>query len=325
MNKFFLALLGCLGFVLAGCSTVPATPRAYAPGELPKVICLSTNAPGYVRSVQTAPDTYVLQSGRRVFSPATNSAPEIELLGAVHVAEPAYFKALQRRLDAAGLVLFEGVADNSAAARAAALKVKSRNPAYDSLADSLGLIEQVSQINYHQTNFLHCDLSVQQMRARLEQEKSLGGPAGRAAAAALKEFSNLENMLGGHSLLVNFAFWVLNHSHYCKAVIRLDLVVDHAASSPDKYISPRLHQLILADRNDYVLHELDRILGEKKPSGRVIIFFGCDHLAGLESGLRARGYQPAGPIEWEDAVSDHPFAEGLDQSDIDEALKPVNK
>lgn len=323
MNKFLAALLLCLA--LAGCRTVPSKPHAYAPGELPKVINLSTNAPGYVRSVQTAPDTYVLQSGRRVFSPAKGSSPEIELLGAVHVAEPAYFQALQRRMDAAGLVLYEGVADERDQPPVIGAKTKSLNPTYDRLADSLGLIDQINLINYQQTNFVHCDMSLQQMRARLEREKSLGGPSGRTAAAALKEFSNLENLLGGHGLLVNIALWAIHHSHYLKAFIRLNLVIMPANQETDKVMSPRLHQLILADRNDYVLHELDRILGEKPRSGRVVIFFGCDHLAGLEQGLRARGYQPAGPVEWEDAVADHPFAEGLDQSDIDQALKPVNK
>lgn len=160
-----------LAAVLATSCSLSLSPVA-APtvGKLPRVI--GKSATPYARTVQLEPDTFVMQTGSRSFRRAR--APEIVLVGAVHVAESDYYRGLQQRLNQADLVLYEGVA-KQAAGKAATDPALVGRTAYGRLARSLGLVAQKPSIDYARKSFRRCDLSLEEMQALLAQETARGG------------------------------------------------------------------------------------------------------------------------------------------------------
>lgn len=320
-RRLFLPLLAVCG--LAGCAvTAPPQPRP-AVGGLPRVLTAKDRTSEYTRAIQTEPDTVVMQTGSRVFRPASGRGPAIELLGAVHIGEPAYYARLQRRMDAAGLVLFEGVVDERHPAALLTAEAKASRQAasvYQKLADLMGLVAQSTHIAYDRKSFERCDLTLQQLRGLLEAEVATGGPEAAAAKRALGEFATLEKILRGDSWLVNFALWLADKSGYVRARLKLSLVLQGDQTRDERALSPRLAKLIKEDRNAHVLRELARIRAERPRVGSIVVFYGSAHLPGLARGLAEAGYVPAGPVRWFDAIHSHPRAEGLDPSEISKAI-----
>jgi hypothetical protein len=63
----------------------------------------------YTRVAQKDDGTEVLEIASKTFAPADGKGPKIHLVGAVHIADKPFYTTLQKMLDAADLVLFEGV------------------------------------------------------------------------------------------------------------------------------------------------------------------------------------------------------------------------
>lgn len=304
--------LCCGVLLLVACRAKAATNGT---GEFPKVINRASGDGGYARCLQAGPDTYILQTGRRVLHSKSGTGPEIELLGVVHIAETNYYKALQRRLDTADLVLIEGVTNTN--------KQKA-NAGFADVAAVLGWVEQSSQIDEKRTKFVCHDMSMQQMQALLEAERDQGGTTGAEAAAALKDLTKVEGVIGNTSLELRIVLLKLRRDEALKAQMRARLVIAFNAEAPSRpALSPRLKRLMLEDRNAYVLSKIEPLIEKSSPSGRIVIFYGFQHLPGLETGLKSRGYLPAGPIEWEDAMTVHPVSEGLEQNELENILGMV--
>jgi len=308
----FRFLVFPVALILAACSVSPVQPPAT--GKLPRVIGEHTATKGYARVVQTEADTFVMQTGSRLFR--RPGRPDIDLVGACHIAERPYYRQLQKRLDEASLVLFEGVSDRKE--EDPGFDRKDANAAYSRLARALGLVSQDAGIDYTRKTFRRCDLSMQEMMAILDEEIGRGGQTGRDAAAAKKELTQLGRMLGGGSWIMNFAIELVDLSPGLRERIRLMTVGAGLDEKADKQISARLHRLILQDRNAHVAKELRRLTGSSQR--RIAVFYGADHLHELEGSLGKMGYRPAGGITWFDSISSHPYAVGISEKEVKEAL-----
>ncbi|HEX4647032.1 MAG TPA: hypothetical protein VH598_15625, partial [Verrucomicrobiae bacterium] len=172
----------CVG--LAACSTShPANKSAaQVPAAKPKP---------YTRIARPDTNTVELQIAVRKFVPARHKGPAIWLVGTSHIGDPAYYRALQKLLDAQTLVVFEGINAEAhkrrvgeiekpvpTAGEAAEHGSPEKGQAADepslqaTMAKSLGLVFQLDAIDYDRTNFLNSDLSIQQI------QRLLAGSAG---------------------------------------------------------------------------------------------------------------------------------------------------
>jgi hypothetical protein len=72
---------------------------------------LSAEAPpeNFVRSTETPEKLSAVQTRTVEYRPTNGAGPSILLVGASHLGTPEYYAALQKRLDACSIVLFEGV------------------------------------------------------------------------------------------------------------------------------------------------------------------------------------------------------------------------
>lgn len=286
-------------------STTVEYPRVVAPGS-------TDVSSSYARSLQAAPDRYVIDIGSQAFGPSDGDGPIVDLVGAMHVGDVEYYSWVASRLAAADVVLFEGVTDGQDA-----VSQPDKPSPYRELALALETGYQLDHIDYGRPGFRRCDLSIGDMRGLLEAEVAQGGQIGKDAKEALDDFDDLVDLLKGESGWVRLALWMLGRSGDLQARIRFMLVLTAPDSRKSPELSPRLQRLLLDDRNAHVLEEIGHVLADSAGSKRIAVFYGAAHLAGLAHGLEHElGYRPIEPIAWSTALVSEPRREGLSEREI---------
>lgn len=312
------ALVGVLG--LSSCGVQPVEPPPVR-GPLPRVI-----PPGgldaYTRTVQTGPDAFAMQTGSRLFRKA--GAPAVDLVGVAHVGSADYYQAISRRLAQADLVLFEGVTDGTQADPldrdpAAIAKVHAKS-GYGRIGSSLGLSSQGEHIRYERPRFRRCDMTIQEMISLLDEDIARGGKTAEDAAGAKAEMQSIKRVLGGESLLMNSMLGLVKINHSLRSRIRLSMVGIGTRKSEAEGVSARLKKLINEDRNEHVIRELSQVLRKEPGRRRIAVFYGSGHHADLERRLRKLGYSPAGPVNWDSAITSSPYADGIPEPEVREIL-----
>ena len=214
----------------------------------------------------------------------------VELIGAVHVADKAYYEKLNERFKGYDALLFEMVGGEKAAGEPApAADAKARNfsglhKMYDMAAKFLNLTGQMQVIDYKAPNFVHADLTLDEF-AKLQEERgeSLLGfalKAGKDAPEPAKQpdpAKLLAAMLSGKSNLV-----------------KLEIV--HTLGQGDDQIAAFAGEsVIITDRNQRCIDVMNReIAAGKRKLG---VFYGAAHFPDMEKRLTDAGFKRAGQ-EW---------------------------
>src|SRR5436190_5270308 len=181
---FFLIVAG-----LTGCASSKDAHASLAADSPPQP---------YMRVARPDSNTVVLQIAARRFVPAHGRGPIIWLSGASHVGESNYFAALQRHLDAQALVLFEGV---GAKAKKMRFNPDEEVSIQHTMATSLGLVFQLSAIDYDRPNFRNSDLTIAQLQQLLAGSTTTNRAEGGASTKASEEFQQLLQVMDGSSFL----------------------------------------------------------------------------------------------------------------------------
>ena len=125
----------------------------------------------YLRAVDDESGGRVLQiASRTLVSPQTNG-PSVTLLGVSHLGEASYYGKIQKRLDSADLVLFEGVGFGDKSQKKDAGNSNAVSEMQLSLSRSMGLVFQLQAIRYDRAHFRNSDISSEALMTRLK-----GGP-----------------------------------------------------------------------------------------------------------------------------------------------------
>jgi hypothetical protein len=278
-----------------------------------------------------AAGTHTLEIAVRDYAPLSGKGPTVRLVGAVHIGSKAYYDALQARLDASDLVLFEGVGKDADDFKRAPAQRKADH-LYTKMADALGLVTQFEGIDYRRDHFVNADLSVDGMAALLEAEIAAGGTPAEAAKAAKGQMATLTKTLQGgggglSGMAINFFIGMIERSPKMRATVLLGFVGMDPDDGKGGFAKmggkggERLGKLILDDRNEAALAALAKELGKGTPDRVVAVFYGAAHLPGIEDALlRRHGYVPS-KTEWIPAMSVEPAKAGLTPREIEQALK----
>lgn len=214
----------------------------------------------------------------------------VELIGAVHIADKAYYEKLGERFKSYDSVLFEMIGGERLAAPAKpepaepeAGKKKEADlsglhKVYDMVANFLKLTGQMENIDYRAKNFVHADLTYAEFAAmQKERGESLLGfaiKAGKSAPEPAKQpdaTKLLSAMLSGKSNLV-----------------KLEIV--HTLGQGDDQIAAFAGEsVIISDRNQRCLEVMNRELaaGHKKLG----VFYGAAHFPDMEKRLTEQGFK----------------------------------
>jgi len=222
----------------------------------------------------------------------------VELVGAVHIADQAYYDDLNKRFEAYDALLFEMVGGEHLVDGEFPEPAEGEGEgdpvlemignAYDLVSRFLKLTDQKSAIDYSKKNFVHADLTLDEFTKLQEARgESVLGFAFAAGAQAAKDGQaparqpNLNRMVT--------AFLAGNSN-----AIKMELI--HSLGQGDDLNAAFAGEsVIISDRNAKCL----KVLGEQVARGRKKfgIFYGAAHYPEMEGRLVKEGYRKTGQ-EW---------------------------
>jgi hypothetical protein len=274
--KSLINLLVCVPLLM-----LPQNRITQAAEALQQFIRLERDAAKQPISLQTAIVRYTDKNG-------DETGITVDLVGAVHVAEKAYFEDLNRRFRGYDAVLYELVAATDAAVPTRGQR--SGHPVsvmQVTIKNFLGLEFQLDSIDYKRSNFVHADLSPAEFAKSMEQRgesftKLLFRLMGQGMAqqstdpARANEFA----MLG--------ALFSNDRSQDLKRVMAQQFEELEKANAvldgPDG-------STIITDRNRRAIEVLQKQLDAGKR--RIAIFYGAAHLPDFDKRLRSQfGLKP---------------------------------
>ncbi|MES2474442.1 MAG: hypothetical protein V4640_01585 [Verrucomicrobiota bacterium] len=208
----------------------------------------------------------------------------VELVGAVHIADKAYYQALTTRFTGYDALLFEMIggekfANHQApAAEEDAKDLSGLHKVYAMVATFLNLTGQTEHIDYTTQNFVHADLTQAEfIQMQADRKESLIGFAMKAgkidpdAPNQPDPAKLLRAMLSGSSNLV-----------------KLEIV--HTLGRGDDQIAAFAGEsVIITDRNQRCIDVMEKEFADGH--NKLGIFYGAAHFPDLEKRLLERGFK----------------------------------
>ncbi len=288
-NRLIDALLGLALLLLV----LPAA------AETPEFLRIDTTSTGEPRALQVAVAGYRAPDGT-----------ELDLVGAVHVADAAYFHALNRAFDDYDVVLYELVGEPDAVTRGAPRGASMIGWLQGGMKDVLGLAFQLDEIDYRRDHFVHADMTAEEFSASMrERNESVLQLVFRAWIAGLAQQTPAQAAAAQADLLkVMFAD---DRQHALKTMFAEQLADQKdlldAMAGPDS--------TLIVQRNLKALEVLERVRGEGRE--RIALFYGAGHFPDFHQRLVGEmGYESVG-LSWLDAWRlDRPASPGgpIDES-----------
>ena len=230
----------------------------------------------------------------------------VDFVGAVHLGERAYYEDLNKRFEKYEAVLFELVSDGQNLPAIGEERGDSiLGTLQRSLCGLLGLSFQLDEINYKAKNFVHADLSPQElsdaMTARGESLPQLLMKLIRLSTdpelqKALEEKGYAENSLDGVNPLL-----ILLRGPTTEERMKIRRFMAQGLAGSDvvmKLLEGEKGFSLITDRNIEAMSVLNRETAEGKR--KLAIFYGVGHLPDFHKRLVDQGYR-LGSVEWIDA------------------------
>jgi hypothetical protein len=227
----------------------------------------------------------------------------VDFVGAVHLGERSYYEDLNQRFKTYDAVLFELVSDGQNLPTMGEARQDSiLGTIQRTLCNLLGLRFQLDEINYKANNFIHADLSPQElsdaMAARGESLPQLLMKLMRLSTdpeleKKLEEKGYTTNSLEGvNPLLILLRGPTTEERTKIRRFMAQGLI---GSDSVMKLLEGEKGFSLITDRNIEVMSVLNKeTAGGKR---KLAIFYGVGHLADLDKRLRDQGYR-LGEVEW---------------------------
>lgn len=206
---------------------------------------------------------------------------KVDLIGAVHIGDKAYYEALNKRFEGYEVLLFEMIGgENIRPGRVVEEEVDEEEAEpnllrsiYDQSAKALKLVGQVEHIDYHAKNFLHADLTTREFE-RMQEERGesivgfmMGAEKGGTTPKPLK-----------------FIYGI-----FARRPDLLKLSLIHTLGDGDDQIASLAgDNVIIGDRNVRCLEVLARELAAGRKN--VGIFYGAAHYPDMQKRLVEQGF-----------------------------------
>ena len=305
------------------------------------VVLVSSNGEpaSYLRVSGEADGSRRLELASRTLASPEHKNVKVTLLGVSHVGDLSFYKSVQERLDAADLVLFEGVGWGDGPSKAGSKKTSGVGELQDSLAGSMGLVFQLKAIRYDRPHFRNSDMSLRAFTESLSgkmskpEKKAEGeGGSGKSGKTQPKEKSDLAaqevmRALSGDSMVFSFvsgALKIFGKSPKFRGLMKLAMVetlgaVGGDVSSLAKNAGPGMEKFMriaLEKRNAIVIKDLKKMLKSKDEHRDVVVFYGAAHMPDLERQLAEKfGFAPDGE-KWLPAFGVNPKEAGLSTLEV---------
>lgn len=210
------------------------------------------------------------------------TSPTVDLIGAVHIADRAYYEQLNRQFEGYDAVLYELVARPGTKIPTADSK-KSPNvlsTIQRGLKDLLELEFQLDSVHYDRPNMIHADMSPEQMaRSMRDRGESFAGMFMRLLAYAWSHQTN--DPLDSSDFQILAALFDKNRAMALKRLMA-EQFQDMEGSLTA--IEGAQGSTLISERNRVALEVLKKELAAGKQ--KVAIFYGAGHMPNMEQRLR---------------------------------------
>lgn len=279
-------IVGIIGYLVEGRRTIP----------LPPLLRITTDSSSKAQHLEVPLLRYI--KGSQFKDPVI-----VDFVGAVHLGEKSYYGDLNKRFTAYDAVLFELVSDGSNLPQMGEDQPDSiLGTVQRAFSNLLGLSFQLDEVNYRAKNFIHADLSPQElseaMAARGESLPQLLMKLVKLSTdpeikKALEANGYKEPGLDGINPLL-----ILLRGPTQEDRIKIRRFMAQGLIGSDavlKVLEGEKGFSLITDRNSEVMAVLNRetALGKRK----LAIFYGVGHLPDMHTRLTAQGYRLA-KVEW---------------------------
>jgi hypothetical protein len=243
----------------------------------------------------------------RFTSPKGADGVTVDLIGVVHIGDRDYYKKLNNQFEQYDVVLFELVAPPNTVIPKGG-KRDSTNPLaflQTAMKSVLGLESQTEQIDYTRKNFVHADLSFEQMAEAIRKRGDTGLTLTLSIAADLLRQQNLQELKKQDAKPgakaepeIDLLSMLLDPDGgvKLKRVLAEQLA---GTTSGDSGLGKTIDTILISDRNAAAIGALQKELA--KGTKKIAIFYGAAHMPDFERRLRDDfGLRPQSP-QWLDA------------------------
>jgi hypothetical protein len=265
-----------------------ATHAAFAASKAPEFARVDVDAQGQPRALQMSITRYVPAAGNRLL--------EIDLVGAIHIGDPAYYAELNQRFEDYDVLLYELIAPTDAVRSDRIDERKGLlSKTQVGMTHLLDLSFQLDEIRYDAANFVHADLSPRELRASMEERgESLYVYFWRIFFATLDEYA--KDPLGLRDVELLSGMLSAGQDDTFKTMMayemtNLDAVQDMLGNDSDN--------AVIGARNQRAIDVLEREIGAG--AKRIGIFYGVAHMPDLEERLLEQLDLTYEATEWVDA------------------------
>jgi hypothetical protein len=282
-----IALAGAAAFAQA---EAPATPEAAAPPPASEYLRLGRDDAGVPVSLQTS----IVR-----FSPAPGAGPAglvVDLVGAIHIADSAYYQVLNARFAEYDSVLYELVAPEGTRVPLGGVEGGGLlSGLQGGLAGVLGLSFQLDEIDYTRPNLVHADLSPEDIsRAMAERGETPLDYVARLLSMSMTEYAR--DPMGVRSLGLVAALFSPDRERLLKAQVAPMMLEMESVTA---VFEGEDGSILVRERNRRAVSVLrDRIrLGDR----HIAIFYGAAHMSDMAAQLESElGLRREGTV-WVDA------------------------
>jgi hypothetical protein len=231
----------------------------------------------------------------------------VDLVGVVHIGDREYYKKLNKQLEQYDVVLFELVAPPNTVIPKGGNRDSSNPLAFVQTAMKavLGLESQTERIDYTRKNFVHADLSFEQMAEAVRKRGDTGLTLTLSIAADLLRQQNLQEMKkqdAKRGAKVEPETDLLSMLLDPDGAVKLKRVLAEqlaGTTTGDSGLGPTIDTILVSDRNAAAIGALQKELA--KGTKKIAIFYGAAHMPDFERRLRDDfGLRPQSP-QWLDA------------------------
>lgn len=224
-----------------------------------------------LQSMETAVVSYAPQD-------CGKTSPSVDLIAAVHIADQGYFDQLNRLFDTYDVVLYELVAPKGARVVKGGGGNHPVSLLQKGMTSTLELAYQLDIIDYGKKNFVHADLTPDQLAAAMkEQDESPWTMIIRMMGYGMAQ----QGQAGASQAQMIAALFSKDRSLGLKrAMAEQFRNLDGSASAIDQVTG----SIIISRRNKAAIEELGKVLKDGKK--KVAIFYGAAHMPDFQTRLK---------------------------------------
>jgi hypothetical protein len=243
----------------------------------------------FIRVVRDDDGPTTLETAIVRYRPASGQGDlVVDLIGVVHIGERGYYKKLNKTFEQYDVLLYELVAQQGTRPKNSEKSDNLLRLVQKIMTVVLDLDSQIEHIDYSKKNFVHADLSPDEMAHAIKKRGDDGLTLALSIAADVLRQQNLmeqeQKKNPGKTPELPDLMSLLQDPTAPSKIKRLIAQQFEMLDSPAGGLGPTINRILVDDRNQAAMKVLQKEIAKGKK--KIGIFYGAAHMADFEKRLR---------------------------------------